>query len=133
MRLNVIIKVIGDHDPRGLRHYLLERYRLDFTDLIEQTLAHWDVLETGDEDLVRDVLAQYLNKRLSPRRKMEYADLYEAAARLSAGLYQLHGHLGNTLTPLSEQYCRGLPYNLRLRGFIGLDKAAIIEVSPRFA
>lgn len=130
MKLKVIIHARGIPDPRGIRHQLLQRYKIDYTDLLELAFLSWDALDTGDDEALLIAMEAYLNRHR--RAPQDYSSFIEAASHLSAGLHQIHANLGEVLNPIARRYCHGYDYDLRLAQHIGMDAAAVIEVTPRY-
>lgn len=131
MKLKVILRPNGAPDPRGIRHQLLQRYQIDYTELLQLALLSWEALETGDDESLLVAMEAYLNRR-GRRAPQQYSDLIEGAHYLRSGLHQIHSTIGHVLTPIADRYCHGYDYDLRLAQHIGMDAAAVIEVTPRY-
>lgn len=136
MKLKVIVKVPGHPGSGQLREHLIQRYRIDATDILEMALCHWQAIEENDDEALHAALEYHLAQRhrrvarSMDHGRLNYSDYMELIRLLSTALCQVHEMLHPILHPLVEPRWRQ-PVDYRLARFIGMDAAAVIEIEPR--
>jgi hypothetical protein len=128
--LKVILEVPSDswHQAREEVH---RRYRLDYTDLLQMTLIHWEELQSNDDEVLKAALEGYMRNRWPKRRQPQgYSDLMEALHLMATALSQFHRALEPILTVFLK--CRGLPPEKALMKLVGwCDGAPIVAIDPQ--
>lgn len=137
MNFKIIVQIVGQPDPKGIRHHLLQRYGIDFTALIELTLSYWEFMESGDDEMLQAALEHHLvfhNRRISrylDRGRIDFEEYLQLIRLLAASIQQMFEHLHPILTPYVVARMRGGEVDYRLDRHIGTDAAAVIEIKLR--
>jgi hypothetical protein len=134
VKLKVIVKVPGHPNAGNVREQLIQRFKLDATDVLELALEHWSLVEDQDDEVLHAALEQSLafDRRIARQidRGLPYADFVELVRLLTAALYQIHEVLQPILHPIvAPRWYQ--PVDYRLARYIGMDAAAVIEIEPR--
>ena len=135
MKLKVIVKVPGQPHSGRLREELIQRFKLDATDLLELALTHWDLIEEDTETLHSALEHHLANRhrriaRFLDQGRLSYGEYMELVTLLGNVLAQIHEVLQPILHPLVAPRWRQ-PVDYRLARYIGMDAAAVIEIEPR--
>lgn len=129
MTFKVVIEV-PSRDPAEIKHELLARYGLDYTDLLELTLANWELLNGNDDAILRSALEDYMHRHWPRRKPCDYPKLMEALHLLVIALNQFFRAIEPVMSIVMSSF-NANPDNavLRLVGFAG--NAPVVEVAPK--
>lgn len=129
MTFKVILEV-PSRDPAEIKHELLARYGLDYTDLLELTLANWELLNGDDDEILRSALEDYMHRRWPRRKSCDYPQLMEALHLLVTALNQFFRAIEPVLSIVMTSFNANAENAvLRLVGYAG--SAPVVEVAPK--
>ncbi len=138
MKLKVIVHVRRSRrsTERDILHDLLQRYRLDYTAVLEFTLACWEVLEDEDDEGLRVAIEELLTReprivRRMERQQWDYAMFQELVNDVIKAVQEFHEGLHPVLRPIIAARLGSLEAEYRLARYFGSDNAALVEVAPR--
>lgn len=129
MTFKVILEV-PSRDSAEVKHELLARYGLDYTDLLELTLANWELLNGDDDEVLRSALEDYMHRRWPRRKPYDYPQLMEALHLLVTALNQFFRAMEPVLSiVMTSFHANAENAVLRLVGYAG--SAPVVEVAPK--
>lgn len=97
-----VIVPIGEIPEAGLRSVLLQKYALDFTDILEIALLNWALIELRDDDIIRTSVEKPLDKHLflKGKRRISYLEFMDAVELLTNSVCCFHTYLSRILIPV---------------------------------
>lgn len=129
------LKVILEKPPTAGGHaweHVFRQCRLDYTDMLELTLKHWEELTDTDNELLQSALEREVYLRWArKRRSLDYPALMEAIRYLAVTLAGFHEALSPALSAFMQG--KGLPpdhMELELIGWSGGDPIVRIKRKP---
>lgn len=125
---------LTDRKLAPVQQELLRRVRLDYTDLLDLTLRHWQLHDELNRHEQLDVLMDVVLRRVHrDHRADDYAFVQETAALLQSCLSLTRANLEPGLRPLLEQYT-DYRTSMHLKRFVaGLRMIPIAELEVGYA